>query len=336
MPQNNKKKITRVAVSLIKFSLLITVLAYVAVSLYDAAGNVDWETLSFSPGHFISGACLIAGSVLAGVRVHCFLYGALGSRLSSMQAFILLTVPQAGKYLPSKFLSLAGHTAIARSFGIRIVLSGAVTLLLMGLGLASATLIGSVLLLFQTTGDGGTLFRFGTVSMLFLVTCLILHPDIYWRMMNVALGLFKQRPLKVKVSLRTMAVLFGLLVLQNGLFLGGISVMTTGMVQLSASKLPALVGATCLANVAGFLALFAPAGIGVREGILFAMLTPLSGAGVASLIVVMMRFSQTAVDLLLILTGLAALNIWNRRNKETPVSREKPDHPASNKTVDRI
>jgi len=54
------------------------------------------------------------------------------------------------------------------------------------------------------------------------------------------------------------------------------------------------------AYVLGYLAVFAPAGLGVREGVLIAFLDPILGAG-AAVLAVFARLWATAVELVLAL-----------------------------------
>ena len=83
----------------------------------------------------------------------------------------------------------------------------------------------------------------------------------------------------------------------NSLYFLGLALIIFSIVELPASVLPILVGIFCLANVVGFLTLFAPAGIGVREGILLLVLGPLVGAGMASVIAILARLIQTVADI---------------------------------------
>jgi uncharacterized membrane protein YbhN (UPF0104 family) len=71
--------------------------------------------------------------------------------------------------------------------------------------------------------------------------------------------------------------------------------------------LPSLIAIFNAAQIIGFLALFAPAGIGVREGVLSVGLQPLVGPGPAIVITGVCRLWQTAIELLLAGVGWWAL-----------------------------
>jgi uncharacterized membrane protein YbhN (UPF0104 family) len=60
-----------------------------------------------------------------------------------------------------------------------------------------------------------------------------------------------------------------------------------------------LVGVNAIAMIAGFLALFSPGGIGIREGVMVALLTPSLGLSQAMILSITMRLVMVAADLLI-------------------------------------
>jgi glycosyltransferase 2 family protein len=300
---------------LIKILLLIIVLWFVGKSLYNSIANIDWRILSFRPLRVVEGSLIIISAFFVGAYGLQYIYRHLDATLLSWpQAFVLLSVPPLGKYLPTKFFAIAGHAVIAKTFGVRMVVSGSVTFLIMGFGLASATLIGMVLLLFQLPIESNEIIlRIGSAIITIVIFMLIIKPDMYWSIMNRLLPLVNQTPVMIEMGRQSMAVLFIVLLFQNGLYLLGVSIITSGIVVFSISLLPTIVGVICLANVAGFLAIFAPAGIGVREGVLLVMLTPVVGPGIAGLIAVTMRMIQTASDCIFGIIGFVILSLFQRK-----------------------
>jgi hypothetical protein len=67
---------------------------------------------------------------------------------------------------------------------------------------------------------------------------------------------------------------------------------------------PLALASIALGTVAGFLALFAPVGLGVREGIGALVLAPAVGADVALLAMLLLRGITVVVDLLLALLAM--------------------------------
>jgi uncharacterized membrane protein YbhN (UPF0104 family) len=71
-------------------------------------------------------------------------------------------------------------------------------------------------------------------------------------------------------------------------------------------RFPLFISFAALSQTIGYLALFAPGGIGVREAILLAGLTPLVGP-LVGLIVPLRALSQIVVDVMLACIGLGIL-----------------------------
>lgn len=82
---------------------------------------------------------------------------------------------------------------------------------------------------------------------------------------------------------------------------------------------PSIIGLFALAQVAGFAAVFAPAGIGVREGVFLLGLSSLIGDGNAIVAAGACRLWQTFLDLLLGSVGWFAL----RRVEKTSIRKGK-------------
>jgi hypothetical protein len=92
--------------------------------------------------------------------------------------------------------------------------------------------------------------------------------------------------------------------------LAGLSLMWTSQAvtgQASIRDLPVLISLAALGQTIGYLALFAPGGIGPRDGIFFAALRVLYDPISASLIVPIRLVSQIIVDVSLAMVGLLIL-----------------------------
>jgi glycosyltransferase 2 family protein len=95
-----------------------------------------------------------------------------------------------------------------------------------------------------------------------------------------------------------------------------------GGVQLS--TLPLCVGTFALSWVAGFVVPFAPAGLGVREGVMIALLSPTLDAATALKVVVAFRISTTTGDLLGLMWGGAICLARSRNDPPTPAHLSAP------------
>src|SRR5439155_11669178 len=81
---------------------------------------------------------------------------------------------------------------------------------------------------------------------------------------------------------------------------------TRSLSNIAFAQLPAMIYLIALANTIAYLMVFSPGGIGVREGILLAGLTPLIG-NTAAIVVIALRIIQTIVEIILAGFGLMIL-----------------------------
>ncbi len=288
------------------------VIWFVGRALIEAGREVDWSTLHPEPRWISAGLALYVVSLALVDLVVRHLYRHLGVKLHGPQGFILYMVPTLGRYLPGKVLSLAGHVLIARRYGIEFSVSAAAIALLTVVGLATATLVGFIFLLIQPPGivDEQWL-RWVLIAGVVLVTISLL-PGVWFRFLNAALRIFNRQPLSATPGY---SVLLGSILLMSVhvvFLIAGYAAMTAGAIGTSMNDLPILIGAICIANTLGFIAVFAPAGIGVREGVLLILLTPTLGAGAAALFAVTLRLIQIVADSAASAVGLLLLRLDER------------------------
>jgi hypothetical protein len=136
-----------------------------------------------------------------------------------------------------------------------------------------------------------------------LIGLVCLHPRIFTRLANLALLRLKRQPRPPRLA--TMPLLQAVAIsLFRSLFLAAALCFTAqSIAPVSPSAFPLFLGSASLASVAGFLAVFAPAGLGVHEGVYWLTLWPLLGPA-AALVAILFRLLHIISD---ILTALAAL-----------------------------
>ena len=99
-----------------------------------------------------------------------------------------------------------------------------------------------------------------------------------------------------------------LLIALRFLILGlGVWCIARAMGPLSVLHWPWMVSVAVCASIIGFLAFFAPAGIGVREGIYLLLLGDVLGQSMAALLAVVLRLIQTVLELLYGAAGFVLL-----------------------------
>ena len=140
-----------------------------------------------------------------------------------------------------------------------------------------------------------------------VLTLIILHPRLYVGILNRCLRLLKRPTIEATLGRGVMAALLLGMCMFVLLYAAGSVGMVQGVVELPTATLPAVAGSICIANTIGFLAIFAPGGIGVREGVLLLTLQPMLGEGTAALVTVSLRLMQVVADVALSGAGLIVL-----------------------------
>jgi len=295
----NKQIVIKYFVPAIKIALLLGVIFFVGKALYNSIRQVNWSILTIKPLQIIFGALVLFSSNIFGSWIQRIFYRKLDFIISWAQGFALYGTPQLVKYLPGKLWSVIGYSGIAKCFTIPVIMSSTAVFILGVWGLVGASLLGVVLLLLNPAAIliGQAMLNISILFAIVILLFICLHPRIYLRIVNVFLSLFKQPPISLDFPWRTMMEVVGASFILNSFYFSGLALIIFSIVELPVSVLSILVGIFCLANVVGFLALFAPAGIGVREGILLLVLGPLVGAGMASVIAILARLIQTIADI---------------------------------------
>ena len=308
MSTKSKKTLPRrVLLTVIGWVLFGAVLWFVGRALIEAIPEVDWSTVRPVPVWILGGVALYTGSLVVVDALVRNLYGLFGVSMARPRGFVLYMVPTLGRYLPGKVLSLAGHVVIARRYGVDLSLSVAAVALLTILGVTGATLTGLLFLIIQPPGvlEQG-MVRWTIAAGLGLIV-FALHPKVWFRLVDVGLRLFNREPLLMSPDYGSWLRLLLFMGVHVVLIVSGYAAITCGVIGSTLAQLPILIGAICIANTLGFLAVFAPGGIGVREGVLLLLLSPTLGAGPAALFTVTLRLVQVVIDTAAAAVGLGFL-----------------------------
>lgn len=217
-----------------------------------------------------------------------------GPRLAPRDAVGIFMIANMGRYVPGKVWSIAGMAALARGKGVPVAVSATSAVIMQGMGLLAAGAIG----LGAFAGGPAPLSPWGlagagvAASLLLLVLAV---PPLFHAAVALWFRIVRTRPpanLTAALVLRWLLQVAGAWVAMGASF--WILAASLGM-ELS----PVHAGsAFAAAYVAGYLMLFAPAGVGVREGFLVAILAPALGSGPATVLAIAARLWMTAAEVI--------------------------------------
>ncbi|NMB74672.1 MAG: DUF4175 domain-containing protein [Myxococcales bacterium] len=255
---------------------------------------------------------LLALSLLGGLAVVAAFHGgllwldfrAVGHTLDAPTALVLANVPRMGKYLPGRFQAALGLVWLARRLANVPAAKGAlVSLLLLAQGVAAVLLAVAPLLVWVVLPVG---WRLALVLALG-VALVCLHPALFEWPLNVVLRRLGLERLTLRLAwhhhLLIVAAAAALNLAKAFLFV----LCAHGLLDLPAGVAAHVAASFLLSALAGFLAFFAPGGIGVQEGAMLLLLAPALPPEQAAVITLAARAWSTLLDLLLGMSNLGWL-----------------------------
>jgi len=245
----------------------------------------------------------LAGSLfllLADAFLYAYLWRQIllqfGGSLGYREVVRIVLLSQLGRYLPGKAWNLAGVIYLGSKEGIPKVISGA------SLGLQLLWQILSGLIVFLLTlpfwGHSQPLAGLYPSLLLLPLGVILLHPAFIRRGFGFALRAMGEEPRSLDWRYRdTLGQLFlwVLFWVINGI---AYYLLINSLTPSPLSQLPMVVGAFTIAWVVGFLALFAPAGLGVVEGTLTFLLGFHFSFPVATVVALFARLMRTIAELI--------------------------------------
>jgi hypothetical protein len=290
--------------------LFVAVLVLVGRALVRQFLSVRWSQMEL---RWWPAALAVAATVLSrglGVLAYRRLLAPAPRLPDWPEMMVVAWLPPLGRYLPGKVASLAGAIWLLRRYDVPAALAVSAVFIMNGL----MVLLGLMLSL-PLTVSPAVLERYPGVwawSLGMMGCCLVcLHPRVFVTLSNQVLKRLRRPPLGRGDYLLAIAVqVLQWLLMGLGLWLTALAVA-----DLPVGSIPDFISASALSATVGFLAFFAPGGLGVREGILLVVLSPLAGAEAAAIIAVAARLVLTAADVLLGAAGLVLLRIWRRKER---------------------
>jgi hypothetical protein len=254
--------------------------------------RIDWPRLALAT------VCVLAaysGFVLTWRRI----LGHLGGRLSVRDAHRIWYLGNLGRYVPGKVLQLAGTAYLARAKGVSPVLTVSASLtsqvfvLVAGLLIAAATLpeLGAA-----TTTKLSVLWTVG-LAVAALLVLIVLSPilDTIYRF---ALRFIGKSEYHASIPVRERIVLLAVSLLAWGALGTGFWLFVGSVAPLEADAVLPMIGISAAGYVGGYLAVFVPGGLGVREGLYALLLAAYVPPPMAVAIAILCRLWLTACELL--------------------------------------
>jgi uncharacterized membrane protein YbhN (UPF0104 family) len=247
----------------------------------------------------------IAYSVLVGVWK--VILKQSGYVISYTKMFKIWFVSNLGRYIPGKVWQLLGMLYLLEKEKVPKSKSFTVAILAQALSSMAGILVMLGFLrydLYREFFSQSLWFLFVLLAFVAGVVILIIYPELLQKVINLGLGFLKKD--KISINYKPKNLLFYLLFYTGSWLLFGFCFLffIRSITPAPFGMYFGVTGAFAGSVTIGFLAFFAPGGVGIREGILVALLNAYFPLPVATLIALLSRVWITLVEVLLFLIAM--------------------------------
>ena len=208
---------------------------------------------------------------------------------------------QLGKYLPGKIWLLLGRFYFYESRGkSKKSISVALYFEMVTIMVAAGLVFLAALIFFREIWLFYSWKQSGWLILLFLLGFVSLHPRVLQKILNWTLVQFKKEPVSLSISYSD--ILWILFVCIVSWVIGGVGfyLFVDSVYSVAPQYILFLTGALAISSTLGLVAIFAPSGLGVREGALVYLLSFVMATPVAVIISILTRIWMTLIEIGLI------------------------------------
>lgn len=194
----------------------------------------------------------------------------LGGTIQFPKAFWIISTSQIAKYVPGGIWYTLGRVYLCRTEKVR----GEIIVLSVILETCILMLTNLVLFLISVVFLKDAALLSPLLSVVFIIVLLVvLYPPLLNRFVNIAMKILKRPVIKLEMKylhlLRLCVYFFGVWLAQ----IIGFFLLINAIYPVSAPQIFSLAAAYTLSWITGFIVLFAPGGLGVREGMMSLLLS---------------------------------------------------------------
>lgn len=276
----------------------------VLVGVAVRAVALNWQSLRAQPVDWQLSPAWIAASVLVVFTSYAILIEAwrrvvlsMGEQLAFLPAARIWFLASLGKYVPGKVWAVAGAAVLAQRAGVdpSVAVAGALVLQVLALASGAAVVAVTAREAFQSVGQGAEPVAGAVILLCVVGVAVLTHQPALDR---IARLLPSSWPALRAVPAGMVAAAF----LANVVAWTGYGValllLARGLLPEVGLSLPQAVGVFTCSYLAGFLALFAPGGLGPRESVFLLMLAGDIGLKPAAALALASRLLLTGTEVL--------------------------------------
>lgn len=281
----------------------------VVISIFVFLGRMVWgswnqlkgASFSFGVLPLILSTFIFAFSYFIQVWAWYLITLRLKIALSPSQSVRAWFYSQLGKYLPGKIWILLGRISYYESRGkSKKSTSVALYFEMVTVLMAGGFIFLGSLIFFGEIWPFYSWRQSGWLILLFLLGLVFLHPSVLQKILNCVLIRLNREAISLSISY--LDVLWILFICIVAWMVGGIGfyLFVDSVYAVSSKYVLFLTGGLAISSILGLVAIFAPSGLGVREGALAFLLSFVMATPVAVIISVLTRIWMTLIEIGLI------------------------------------
>ena len=282
---------------------------FVSQALVSSFRQINWDEVQIARWPIALAAVGLVVQRVLGALTYALLLQSLGQRVRWWRCLAIIWAASLGRYVPGKVAAATSAAALLRGEGVAWSTSAVVLTLMPMLSAGLMTIIAAPLLLSPSLEQVAPSFLLIGVMVGGAVGVTLLTPLLSVAVGLVGASLGKHRPgwsCPRVVALWPYAAAVGVMAVNAAVQGLAVWLVLRSLGTVGGEWLAYATGAAALVNVAGFLAFFAPAGLGVQDGLYLVLFGGALGPQ-AALVAVLMRLLRTVVDAGSGLAGLALL-----------------------------
>ena len=286
---------------IIKWIIVVAIFVFLGRMVWDHWNQVKDAPFTFEVFPLLLSTLIFAFSYFIQISAWYMITLKLGIALPIQETLESWFYSQLGKYLPgkvwlllSRFYSYESKGKSKKAISIALYLETVTMIVAAGLMFLAAIIFFREVRPFYTGRQSMWLV------LLFFSGFLSLHPRVLQKILNWTLAQFKKEPISLSISY--FDILWILLVCIVSWLVGGVGfyLFVDAVYPVAPQYILFLTGALAISSTLGLIAIFAPSGLGVREGALVYLLSLMMATPIAVILSVLTRIWMTLIEIGLI------------------------------------
>ena len=297
------------------FTATFYILLIVFVGLY--VQNLDFSEVNlanFSWYYFFLAAIAVMISRYYATFIWVSILKRLGAKNVSYSKELIYVYAKSwlGRYIPGKAPWILGKIYFASNKGVSKNKLGVSSLLEAALQITVTFAIAFLILALDTRTEIFDSWIRLLMTVAFIGCIIVILPPVFNRVLSVIYRVIKKKPFSPEHHIDTKTVLAGIRLYIGGAIIGGFAFFFIAKAvypEIAWEDFFYIFGASSLANAISMVAIFAPSGIGVREGVQVALFSVIMPIEIALSIAVITRIWFLIIDFVFYGVSLAAYKL---------------------------